>query len=457
MRCLKVFAILLCFVLGFGCSSVKKTFFSKEKLNELGLGFQLVQKDLSNGLHIIMVEDHTVPLVEYQTWVNVGSVDERFGMTGLAHLFEHLMFKGSQNYGPRAFFNTLESKGANVNAYTTRDYTVFHETVVPTLLDDVIQLEADRLRGLKLSHEVLHTEREVVYEERRLRTDSSPDGRLQEEVWALSYQAHPYRWPVIGYPEDLARLTVKDLEAFFKTYYQPSNVTLVIVGAIDSTTLFEKIKKAYGDIPQGEKIKRHVVAEPEQKQERRKTIYDRVASEKIVMTYPITSATETDTHALDVLSTILFSGSSSLAHRRLFEEKRLVFGVSGVSFTPKHPGLFFVQGTLQKGRTAEEFEKEIEALFREVAQKGVTEEEMRIAVRKLTVETMDMVRTAHGLAGLMGTVHLLLGDAEKYKDDLMKYSKVTRDQVNAALIKYLRPERKNVLVMKTGDRREGAL
>ena len=350
-----------------GCSSVKNKLFNDHQMNELGLGFKLNQKTLDNGLHIILVEDHTLPLIEYQTWVNVGSVDERFGMTGMAHLFEHLMFKGSENYGPRAFFNTLESRGANVNAYTTRDYTVFHETFVPDLLDDVIRLESDRLKGLRLSNEVLFTEREVVYEERRLRTDSSPDGRMQEEVWALSFEAHPYRWPVIGYPEDLARLTVKDLESFFKTYYQPANVTLVVVGAFDSLTLFEKIKSAYGDIPGREKIKRQIIPEPEQLKPRRKIIYDRVSSEKIVMTYPITSASEKDTHALDVLSTILFTGSSSRANRRLFEEKHLVLGVSGMAFTPKYPGLFFVQGTLQKGKTSEDFEKEIKDEMRREA------------------------------------------------------------------------------------------
>ena len=187
------------------CSSATKAT-SGASRDDLGVNVPMQIEKLSNGLQIIMVEDHTVPVISYQTWYKVGSVDEKPGYTGMAHLFEHLMFKGTPRYPEKQFFLQLEAKGAEVNAYTTRDYTVYYENFVPTLLEKVIDMESDRMANLTLSDEVLNTERMVVFEERRMRTDNTPEGRMQEEIWKLAYRRHPYQWPVIGYPEDLLRI-----------------------------------------------------------------------------------------------------------------------------------------------------------------------------------------------------------------------------------------------------------
>lgn len=420
----------------------------------LGLNFDLKQKTLSNGLQILVVEDHTVPLISYQTWVNVGSVDERFGLTGIAHLFEHLMFKGSHRFGPRAFFNELEAKGAQVNAFTTRDYTVFHETFIPELLPKVIELESDRLSSLRLDDETLYTERNVVYEERKLRSENSPEGRIQEKLWQLAYRSHPYRWPVIGYEEDLGRVRVDDLHSFFSQYYQPQNVSIVVVGDVNATEIFSAIQAAYGDIPMATRPARKVPKEPIQTEERRETLRDQVNSERIAIAYPSSSALERDTYPLDLLSQILFSGTGSRAHQRFVEEKKIVSSVSGVNYTPVYPGLFMVNASMRAGKKTEVFEKELETMIREVQEKGVTEEELNRAKRQIVVQTVDSLRTAHGMANLIGTVKVVFDDPMRFKEDLKFYDRVTREDVQAVAKKYLLPNRRNIVQLVPGKREE---
>lgn len=441
-----------------GCSSVSKVsspaveISENGELDRLGLHFPLKTHRLDNGLKILVVEDATVPIVSYQTWVNVGSVDETFGLTGIAHLFEHLMFKDSLKYGPRAFFNLLEAKGANVNAFTTRDYTVFHETLVPTLVPLVIQLESDRIANLRIDDELLFTEREVVMEERRLRTENSPEGRMQEAIWSLVFKSHPYRSPVIGYEEDLKRMRVGDLEDFFAKYYQPENMTIVVVGAVNAEDIFTKIEKAYGAIPGKGRPNHSVRPEPTQVESRRLVLKDQVASEKVTVAYPSTRAADEDTYALDILSNILFSGNASRLYRRAVEEKRIALGIGGVNYTPRYPGVFMASATMKAGHLASEFERELDSLIAEVQTQGVTRDEIDIAVRQLTVQTVDSVRTAQGLANLIGTVDAIFGDPMRFKNDIAKYLRVKNDDIIRVARTYLVPERKNVVTLVPGNR-----
>lgn len=451
----KFLPLLILVAFSVGCASSPQkplpTAFESPELEKLGLRFPLVERHLSNGLKILIVEDHTVPVVAFQSWVNVGSVDEKFGLSGIAHLFEHLMFKDSEKYGQRAFFNRLEAKGAEVNAFTTRDYTVFHETMVPSLLPTAIELEADRLANLKIDAETLFTERHVIFEERRLRTENTPEGRMQEAVWSLVFKAHPYRAPVIGYPEDLNRMEILDLQSFFSQYYQPGNVTLVIVGDVVVNDVISLLEKSYGAIPGKERPLRKIALEPEQTETRRVELKDQVASEKVTLAYPSTSASENDTYALDVLSNVLFSGNSGRAYRRIIEEKEIALSLGGVNYTPLFPGLFMVSATMKSGHSAKEFEREIEQLLSEIQATGVTDKEIRAAVRQLTVQTVDSVRTAQGLANLIGTVDSIFNDPMRFKEDLVKYSRVTNADVIRVARLYLTPKKKNVVTLVPGS------
>lgn len=413
----------------------------------LGIKLKIEQKKLSNGLTVILAEDHTVPVISYQTWFRVGSVDEELGITGISHLFEHLMFKGTEKYGPKEFFNQLEAKGAEVNAFTTRDYTAYYQNFIPTLLEKVVVMESDRLQNLRLNEQVLQGERAVVFEERRLRTDNQPEGKINEALWGLAYQAHPYRWPVVGFPQDLASITLEQLQAYFKKHYQPGNAVVVVVGDFDTKKLMALMNQYYGPIPGRGQPKRQVPKEPEQKGERRMTLYDEVSSDRLAQAYRITSASEDDSYALDVLVQILFGGTSARAYQSLVEQADIALGVVGTAFTPTYPGLLLINTTMKQGVAAAEAEARLEKLIETVQTGGVTADEIRVAVKQLTVQLVDGARTPQGLGNMIGTVMSILGSLEHFASDLAKYTRVTEADVKRVAQKYLIPNHRSVVIM----------
>jgi len=428
----------------------------KQSISGLGIQLELERKTLSNGLSVIMVEDHTVPIISYQTWYRAGSVDEHPGITGVSHLFEHLMFKGTPKYGPKRFFQELETKGAQVNAFTTRDYTVYYETIVPSLLEKVIDMESDRMANLELNEEILNSERMVVLEERRLRAENSPEGKIQEALWQLSYRRHPYQWPVIGYSQDLLSISLEQVKEFFKTHYQPANATIVIVGDFKTEAAYPLIKKYYERIPSKGKVKRKIQEEPEQQEERRLTLRDHVLSERFAQAYHITAATNDDSYALDVLANILFEGTSSRAYRRLVEEKELAIAVTGSAYTPTYPGLFIIAGVMKEAVQSGEAEAALDELIREIQDPNsvISDQEIRVAVRQLTVQLVDSVRSPHGLGQLIGTVQTIFGDPQRFASDLAKYFRVTAPDVKRVAQKYLIPNNRSVVILAPGSERK---
>jgi predicted Zn-dependent peptidase len=270
---------------------------------------------------------------------------------------------------------------------------------------------------------------------------------MQEALWKLAYHRHPYQWPVIGYPEDLLRITTDDLRAFFKAHYQPANAAVVIVGDIDSDKTLELIKKYYGPIARQERPARHIPAEPEQKEERRLVLRDDVSNDRLMIAYHVPSASDDDAYALDVLSNILFEGTNSRGHRRMVEETETALGVSGTDYTPSYPGLFIISATLQKGKKAEKAEELLNSLVREVQDQGVTADEVKKAVRQLTVQAVDGVRTPYGLGSLIGTVQVILGDPYEFGSDLAKYLKVTPEDVKRVAQKYLIPNNRSLVTL----------
>ncbi|MEO5969286.1 MAG: pitrilysin family protein [Bdellovibrionia bacterium] len=413
----------------------------------LGIQLNYEKRTLPNGLVIILAEDHTVPLVSFQTWFKVGSVDEVPGITGMSHLFEHLMFKGTPKYGPKKFFQELEAKGSEINAYTTRDYTVYYETFASNLLEKVVDLESDRMTNLTLTDEILNNERMVVLEERRLRTDNVPEGKMQEVLWQLAYRYHPYQWPVIGYPRDVMSITLTQLMNYFKTYYQPANAALVLVGDFKTEEVFALLKKNYEKIPSVPRPKRVIVVEPPQGEERRLILRDQVSSERLVLAYHASAGDNDDSYALDIAANILFQGTSSRAYRRLVEEKEMMSAITGSAYTPSYPGLFIVAGTMKGKLSSSVVETELFKLISEFKETGVTEEEIRIAVKQLTVQLVDSIRTPFGLGQLIGTVQTIFGDPKRFVDDLAKYSKVKAADVQRVAQKYFDPNNRVVVTM----------
>jgi zinc protease len=424
----------------------------KGTVSGLGIKLTLEKHTLSNGLTVIFLEDHTVPIVSYQTWFRVGSVDEHLGQTGISHLFEHLMFKGTPKYGPKQFFQELEAKGAEVNAFTTRDYTVYYQSFTPQLLDKVMDMESDRMANLILNDQVLETERAVVFEERRMRTDNAPEGKMQEALWQLAYRRHPYQWPVIGYPQDLLAITTEQLQEYFKSHYQPANAAVVVVGDFNPQETFKQLKKYYEAVPANPRPKREIPEEPEQNEERRLVLRDKVASERFMQAYHITSASDDDSYALDVLANILFEGTTSRAYHKLVEEKDVAASVAASSFTPTYPGLFIISGTMKSGVPSEAAEKLLDGVIREVQEKNVTAEEISVAVRQLTVQLVDSVRTPYGMGQLVGTVQTIFEDPQRYADDLSKYTRVSAADVKRVAQKYLQPNNRSIVTLIPGGK-----
>jgi len=231
--------------------------------------FNVIPYRLDNGLKVLALEDHSVPALSYYTFFRVGSRDERTGRTGISHLFEHMMFNGTKKFGAGEFDRMLESKGGTSNAFTTNDMTVYYENLPSEALDMVVDLEADRMAGLAVTEESLKSEREVVKEERRLRTDNDVEGSLFELLEGTAYLAHSYQWPVVGWMPDLDTITVNDCDDYFRVHYAPNNATIILVGDFKPDRAIALISKAYGSIPAQPAAPPPIADEPEQKGERR--------------------------------------------------------------------------------------------------------------------------------------------------------------------------------------------
>ncbi|MEK6705492.1 MAG: pitrilysin family protein, partial [Bdellovibrionota bacterium] len=341
----------------------------------------------------------------------------------------------------------LESRGSEVNAFTTRDYTVYYETVTPNLLEKVMDMESDRMANLKIDEEALKSERMVVFEERRLRTENAPEGKMQEALWLLAFRYHSYRWPVIGTPADLMGLTSDMLSQFFSRYYQPANAAIVLVGDFDGARAFQSIKKYYGKIPARAIPRREVPHEPEQEEERRLILRDKVASEKFMQAYHISSAFDKDSYALDVLANILFEGTSSRAYRKLVDELDIAAGVYGSAYTPTYPGLFIMNCTMKGDLPTQTAEDALARLLNDVAEHGVTSEELSVSIRQLTVQLLDSIRTPYGLGQMIGTVQSIFNDPVRFKSDLAKYMSVSATDIKNVARKYLTPNNRTVVVL----------
>ena len=313
---------------------------------------------LPNGLTVILSEDHSTPIVHLELWYHVGSKNEKPGLTGFAHLFEHLMFQGSKNLLREQHVSMVTSVGGMVNAYTTEDVTVFWETVPAHYLPTVLWIEADRMASLRIEEATLNSEREVVKEERRMRIENQPFGRLSEIIYDNAYQVHPYKHPTIGYMADLEKASVADVQQFFKTFYVPNNATLVLVGDFESAQALELVTKYFGPVPAAEhEIAVNIPEEPPWQGERRLTIQEDWPLPVVVIAHRIPHDGHPDSYPLHVASKILSDGQSSRIYRRLVYEEQLALTAFGQGDIIEDPNLFYAVAIVQPGRNPIEAEQ----------------------------------------------------------------------------------------------------
>ncbi|MFC1553028.1 M16 family metallopeptidase [candidate division KSB1 bacterium] len=407
--------------------------------------FPAEKHTLNNGLKVILMENHDLPVISMYTFFKVGSRNERPGITGISHLFEHMMFNGSRKYGPKEFDSILESGGGHSNAYTSRDVTVYYEDFSSNLLETVLDLESDRMGWLDLTVKNLDPEREVVKEERRLRTDNSIMGRLDEELYAASFQCHPYRWPIIGWMPDIENITAKDCRDYHKKYYAPGNAVLVLSGDFKPEQVIKLIEKYYGQIPARKTTEPPNTYEPVQKGEKRLRYKKNSELDNLIIGYHVPGIGHEDLCALDVLQTILTDGESSVLHKSLVRKKAAVLSIFCEFTWHIDPGLFEFYLQMKPGFTYKDGEALLETELRFIAERKISKNTMEKAKNILIADFIKAMQTNHGRAHRLGLNEVILDGYEKLFDPYLEYLKVDQDQVKEVIRKYIHNDNKTIV------------
>jgi len=397
-----------------------------------------------NGLVVVTQEDATTPVVSFQMWVKVGSRDET-DYTGLAHLFEHMMFNGSKNLGPDEHAQLINARGGAINAYTSRDFTVYFEDVTRESLPLVIDLEFERLTNLVIDEAALVKERKVVLEERSLRSEDQPRGRAYEALFSLLWQAHPYRRPVIGWRSDIEKTTVEVCRDFFDRFYTPSNIVIAVAGDFDAEEALAHLERSFGSLPPGPEISRYPTDEPEQRGERRATVRFDVRGPLLAAAWHAPPTGHPDAEALDVLSTILSDGRSSRLYKSLVRESEIALSAWGGYWEMLDAGTFLAFAAVRPGESVEaaeaRFFEEIERLRLE----PVGEAELDKAKRQLEVGMVSGLATAHAAAGRLGGDMAAFDRIRPLDERLSRMRSVSAEDVQRVAQTYLLRERRNVV------------
>ncbi len=359
-------------------------FFLLTSTSQAGPGERVFETTLSNGLKVILLENPKAPLITFHIWYRVGSRNEEWGRTGLSHLLEHMMFKGTKKYGPEEYSRIIQENGGETNAFTSRDYTGYFATLNSDRVQVVLDLEADRLQNLNLREEDFGTERMVVMEERRQRTEDDPQAFLMEQLEAAAFQVQPYHWPIIGWMEDLMRITLEDLKKYYRTYYNPANAFLVAVGDFKRGEMLSRIEKTFGGVPPGTAPKQEKPEDPPQAGERRISVRKEAQLPFVVMGYRVPNLRHPDAYTLEVLNAILSEGKSSRLSQKLVLEKQLVLEAeSENSLLSKDPALFYVYAVPLPGKQAGEVEKALEEEIERLQKEPVEKRELEKAKNQL--------------------------------------------------------------------------
>jgi zinc protease len=397
-----------------------------------------------NGLTVLTLEDHTTPVVSLQIWARVGSGDEA-RYTGLAHLFEHMMFRGSAHLAKEAHTRLIEERGGQINAYTSRDETVYYTDITAENLPLVVALEAERLQNLDISEESLADERQVVLEERRFRTESNPEGRLFEALLALSWQAHPYRVPTIGWKSDVEKVGVAECRAFFDEYYAANNLVLSLAGDFDSQLVLPLLRRHLGGLRRAAIVERNPTEEPAQSGERRAVVRFEVAGPIVAMAWHAPARGDADADALDAASEILSSGRTSRLYRALVYDQPVALGAAGGYWELARAGLFFAYAQVRPGASAEQAEgllvREIERLRSE----PVSSAELAKAKRALEVGLIVGQGSSHALASRIASDWIAFGRVRPLDERLAAIHAVSVADVQRVAQRWLEPTGRSVV------------
>ena len=419
------------------------------KVSDHRYGSALIEEfALGNGLEVIVWEDKAAPVIAYQTWFRVGSRHEREGKTGIAHLFEHLMFKGTHNHAEGQFDTLMEERGAQTNAATWVDWTYYHEKLPAGNLALAVSLEADRMENLALEAEPLEAERDVVKNERLGRVDNNPDGKAYEVLYRAAFEKHPYGCPTIGWMSDIETLTLEDCLTFYKSYYAPNNAIVCVVGDVDTTNVLSLIQRHYGHMKRQEIADHTIPAEPEQTQEKRLELEQPIETEKLILAYHIPEVGHPDHAALCVLNEILTEGESSPLFQRLVKEHELATDTWGWVASFHDPGLWEIGVALLPGKRATEAEQAVDAMIAKLLKDGVSSRALEKAKNGMEAGTLRMMAGTSPRARGLGESAVIQGRWQSFFEEIDLLLKVTLQDVERVASNYLRRENRTVLITR---------
>lgn len=406
-----------------------------------------VEFTLENGLHVILHEDHSTPIVAVNICYHVGSKNEKTDKTGFAHLFEHLMFDGSKNVKRGEFDKYISQAGGYSNAYTTEDKTNYYEVLPSNYLELALWLESDRMLGFSIQEISLTTQREVVKEERRWRYENRPYGSAWIKISEKSFKKHPYRWPVIGYQEHLDNASMEDVREFYETFYVPNNAVLVIAGDINIEETKKLVERYFGEIPRGpERIPRPSPDDEPLDGEVREVVEDINAPlPAVFMSFRIPEEGNPDSYALALLSGILSVGESSRLYQRLVYKDKIANEVETYSDSREHPGLFLIYAIANPGFNSDTLEKVIDEEIEKIRNYGVEERELEKAKNKIESALVSARQTVQGKADLLAHYYTFYKKPELINTEIEKYRKVTVEDVKRVAQKYLDPKKRVIL------------
>jgi len=397
-----------------------------------------VEYDLENGLHVILHEDHSTPIVAVTVFYHVGSKNEQPDRTGFAHFFEHLMFEGTENIPTGDYHKIVSANGGTNNATTDFDRTYYYEILPSNQLKLGLWLESERMLHLKVDSAGVETQRKVVKEERKMRLDNQPYGSLLEETFKRAYTKHPYHWTPIGSAQYIDMATIDEFMDFYKHYYVPNNAVLTIAGDINIDEAKKMIKEYFGDIPRGtRKITYPDVVEPKKTKEVRDIVYDNIQLPMVLMSYPIPKKTDKDAYAIDMLTTLLSGGPSARIPKKLVDKEQKAVFASSIPFTLEDSGQFIVYAIANAGVKAEDVEKSLQEEIDRAKTELVSEHEFKKLQNQIESRIVSGFSTVAGIAGSLSDYYVFYGDTDKINHELENYMNVTREDIKRVANKYL--------------------
>lgn len=393
---------------------------------------------LENGLHVIMHQDNTTPIVVTSVLYHVGSKNENPERTGFAHFFEHLMFEGSENIERGQYMNIIQGRGGTLNAYTSNDITYYYELLPSNELELALYMESERMLHSKVDITGVETQREVVKEERRQRYENQPYGTILPETLKRAYQVHPYQWAPIGSMDHLNAATIEEFQQFYKDFYVPNNATLTIAGDIDYATTESLVRKYFSEIPKGVKpIYRPNVVEPKKTAEIRDVIYDNIQIPAVIQAYNLPPRNHPDSYALSMLSTYLTGGNSSLMTKELVDKQQKALAVAAIPLELEDGGVFLMYGIANMGVEPKALEAEVDRLIKQVQDQGISDEEFSKLKNIMENNIVSGNSTVEGIAENLAEAKVIYGNTNYINQVMDAYAKVTKADIQRVAKEYM--------------------